>query len=309
LPDDLTPSFVEIWLPPAAAAGNRVELTIATPQGDISPPLEENDNFILRYDVGGKALCEARYHFFPAPTERGMFLISLQPTMRIESENSRVPTDPVAPAGLWNLVLKNNGLSSHEAVEAWVQRDDAPVGYQRRGRQAYFDVPGYEIYGHDGRPLEEDDPACPVKRAGSINAIATGRETIVIGGLLRRELRPPAYSAGGPITTPAGAPSPHRCGPDALTVSDDSIVQSGVLAAGTRSGSVVAMNGTSVAAPLITRWIAGELADGRLGNREAVGKLADDGELLPLPGPKPSPERGGAGRAPLPPVRPVKIDR
>lgn len=309
LPDDLTPSFVEIWLPPAAVADNRVELTIATPQGDVSPPLEENDSFILQYDIDGKVICEARYHFSPAPTARGMFLISLQPTMRIESENSPVPTDPVAPAGLWNLSFTNLGLSSYEAVEAWVQRDDAPVGYRRRGRQSYFDVPSYMIYGDDGDPLEEDDPGCPVKRAGSINAIATGKDTIVIGGLMRRELRPPSYSAGGPITMPVGAASLHRCGPDALTVSDDSIVQLGTLAAGTRSGSVIAMNGTSVAAPLITRWIAGELAAGRRGNRRAVWKLAYDNELLPLPAPKPSPERGGAGRTPLPRVRPSKIDR
>ncbi|MBJ6125018.1 hypothetical protein [Microvirga splendida] len=309
LPDDLTPSFVEIWLPPATAAGNRVELTVATPQGDVSPPLEEGDTYILQYDVGGKVLCEARYHLSSAPTGRGMFLISLQPTTRLESENSPVPSDPVAPAGLWNLSLKNLWLSSHEPVEAWVQRDDAPVGYPRRGRQSYFDVPSYEIYGHDGDLLEEDDPACPVKREGSINAIATGRNTIVIGGLLRRELRPPAYSAGGPVTTPVGAALPHRCGPDALTVSDDSIVRAGVLAAGTHSGSVVAMNGTSVAAPLITRWIAGELAAGRRGNRRAVWKLAYGYELLPFPLPRPSPERGGAGRAPLPPVRPARIER
>jgi hypothetical protein len=308
LPDDLTPSFVEIWLPPAAAAGNRVELTIATPQGDVSPPLEENDGFTLQYEVDGKVLCEARYHFRSAPTGRGMFLISLQPTMRIESENSPVPTDPVAPAGLWNLTLKNLGLASHEALEAWVQRDDAPVGYRRRGRQSYFDAATYKIHGHDGGSLEEDDPACPVKRAGSINAIATGKNTIVIGGLLRKELRPSAYSAGGPITTPVGSVLPHRCGPDALTVSDDSIVQSGVLAAGTRSGSVIAMNGTSVAAPLITRWIAGEFAAGRRGNRRSVWKLAHDKEAA-LSAPKPSPERGGAGRAPLPPHRPTKIGR
>ncbi|MBF9194943.1 hypothetical protein [Microvirga terrestris] len=308
LPDDLTPSFVEIWLPPATAVGNRVELTIATPQGDVSPPLEENDSSILQYEVAGKVLCEARYHFFSAPTARGMFLISLQPTIRIESENSPVPTDPVVPAGLWKLTLNNLGLLPKECVEAWVQRDDAPVGYPRRGRQSYFDVPSYEIYGHDGRPLEEDDPACPVKRAGSINAIATGKNTIVMGGLLRTELRPPAYSAGGAITTPAGAARPHRCGPDALTVSDDSIVQSGVLAAGTRSGSVVAMNGTSVAAPHITRWIAGELAAKRRGNRRAVWKLAYDKETA-LPPPEPSPERGGAGRAPLPRVRPSKVER
>ncbi|MBB3019690.1 hypothetical protein FHR70_002755 [Microvirga lupini] len=309
LPDDLTPSFVEIWLPPPpAAAANRVELTIATPQGDVSPPLEENDSDYLQYEIGGKVICEARYHFFPAPTGRGMFLISLQPTTRLEAEKSPVPTDPVAPAGLWNLTLKNLGLSALQAVEAWVQRDDAPVGYPRRGRQSYFDVPSYEIYGHDGKPLEEDDPDCPVKRAGSINAIATGKDTIVIGGLMRKELRPPAYSAGGPVTTPTGAAASHRCGPDALTVSDDSIVQSSVLAAGTRSSSVIAMNGTSVAAPLITRWIACELADKRVGDRDAVRKLADDKEPNLSP-PKPSPERGGAGRAPLPRVRPAKIER
>ena len=97
--------------------------------------------------------------------------------LRIESENSPVPTDPVVPAGLWNLSLNNLALSPPETIEAWVQRDDAPVGYPRRGRQAYFDIPSYEIYGHDGRPLEEDDPACPVKRSSSMNAIATGKDT------------------------------------------------------------------------------------------------------------------------------------
>jgi hypothetical protein len=308
LPDDLTPSFVEIWLPPAEAAGNRVELTIATPQGEVSPPLQENDSFILQYVSNGQVLCGARYHFFPAPTGRGMFLISLQPTVRIESENSLVPTDPVAPWGSWALTLNNLGLSPYETVEAWVQRDDAPVGYPRPGRQSYFDVASYRRYDDAGLTIEEDDPACPVKRAGSINAIATGKDTIVIGGLLRDELRPPAYSAGGPVTTPVGVATAHRCGPDALSVSDDSVVRAGVLSAGTHSGSVVAMNGTSVAAPLITRWIAGEMEAGRRGSRRAVWKLAYDHETLLSP-PTPSPERGGAGRAPLPPVRPVTVKR
>ncbi len=308
LPDDHTPSFVEIWLPAAAVAGNRVGLTITTPGGEVSPQLKENDNQVLEFGTNGQVICDAKYHFFPAPTNRGMFLISLQPTARIETENSPVPTDPIAPPGLWTLTLTNFGLSSQETVEAWVQRDDAPYGYRRPGRQSYFDAPCYERYDHAGRPIEEDQPSCLVKRAGMINAIATGKETIVIGGLLRKELRPPYYSAGGPIATPAGASSPHRHGPDALTISDDSLVHAGVLGAGTRSGSVVAMNGTSVSAPLITRWLAGELAKGRAGNRKAVRKLAYNKEIL-LPAPKPSPERGGAGRIILPPVRPVSLKR
>ncbi|MBM6580720.1 hypothetical protein ILT44_11050 [Microvirga sp. BT689] len=308
LPDDHTPSFVEIWLPHAAVAGNRVRLTIETPAGEISPPLMENDNQILELETNGQVICNAGYYFFPAPTNRGMFLISLQPTARIEAENSPIPVDPMAPHGVWILTLTNNGLSSQEKIEVWVQRDDAPYGYQRRGRQAYFDHPCYKRYDEAGRPIEEDDPSCLVKRAGMINAIATGKETVVIGGLLRQELRPPYYSAGGPITPPAGAPSAHRRGPEALTISDDSLVHAGVLGAGTRSGSVVAMNGTSVSAPLITRWIAGELASGRAGNRKAVRKLAYNNEVL-LPAPKPSPERGGAGRIILPPVRPVTVKR
>jgi hypothetical protein len=282
LPDDQTPSFVEIWLPPAAVAGNRVGLTIATPAGEISPQLMENDNQILELEAAdGQVICNARYHFFPAPTNRGMFLISLQPTARIEANNPSVPADPIAPHGVWILTLTNYGLSSQEKIEAWVQRDDAPYGYQRRGRQAYFDSPHYKRYDEAGRPIEEDDPSVVVKRAGMINAIATGNETVVIGGLLRKELRPLSYSAGGPITTPAGASSARRRRPDALTISDDSLAHGGVLGAGTRSGSVVAMNGTSVSAPLITRWIADELAKGRAGNREAVRKLADDNEVPP----------------------------
>src|SRR3982751_1460210 len=58
--------------------------------------------------------------------------------------------------------------------------------------------------------------------------------------------------------------------PDALIVSEDSRVHWGVLAAGSRSGSVVAMGGTSVAAPRAARWIADDLGAGGRGDRAAV---------------------------------------
>jgi hypothetical protein len=86
-----------------------------------------------------------------------------------------------------------------------------------------------------------------------------------------------------------------------MTVSDDSRVHSGVLAAGSRSGSVVAMNGTSVAAPQLARWIADERSQGRSGDRTAVAAraAADEAGSPPQP-PKPRAERGGAGRIRLP---------
>ena len=66
----------------------------------------------------------------------------------------------------------------------------------------------------------------------------------------------------------------------------------GVLAAGTRSGSIVAMNGTSVAAPQIARRIADDLANGGFGNRAAVQALA---VTPPTAVPLMQPERSGAG--------------
>jgi hypothetical protein len=66
-----------------------------------------------------------------------------------------------------------------------------------------------------------------------------------------------------------------------------------MLAGGTRSRSVVAMNGTSVAAPQVTRWIADRMAQGYPGNRAAV---AAEGALHPTPG-IPA-KRGGSGYIP-----------
>ena len=206
-----------------------------------------------------------------APTERGRYLVELQPTARLQPA-----TAPIAPSGVWKVRLENLLLEPGEAVQAWIQRDDTAYGYPIRGRQSYFDQPCYVRFDAQGREIEEDNhPAqamspCHVKRASLINSLATssgkniaiGAGTIVAapivaGGYLRKELSIARYSAGEPITPPAGGtlpPNLHK--PDATLVSDDSKVHAGVLAAGSRSGSQVAINGTSVAAPTLARWVA-----------------------------------------------------
>jgi len=73
LPDDHTPSFVEIWLPPAVVAGNRVGLTITTPAGEISPQLMENDSQILELEADGQVICDAGYYFFLRQQTAGCF--------------------------------------------------------------------------------------------------------------------------------------------------------------------------------------------------------------------------------------------
>jgi hypothetical protein len=101
--------------------------------------------------------------------------------------------------------------------------------------------------------------------------------------------------------TPTDPAVPDRQGPDAVAVCDDAPANNGVLAAGARSSSVFAMNGTSVAAPQITRWIAEQLALGNPGDRAGVHTEAGKRETPAQPGdPQPPAKRAGAGRIELP---------
>lgn len=290
-PDGQTASVVEVWLPPGAAPESRISLRVAAPRGmGGTAALGEIPGGSSQWVVNDDVLCEADYFRFPEPTGRGMFRIYVQPTARTDAPG------PVAPAGLWHVILQNEGLAAADVVHAWVRRSEAPYGYPRRGRQSYFDDPAYRRFDGAGREIEVDQSGSIVKRAATINGLATGVEPAVVGGVERKELQPSEYSAGGPAA--------ERDGPDALTVSEDSEVHRGVLAAGTRSGSVVAMNGTSVAAPRLAREIARILAEGGSGSRDTVRALAAAREAG-LPPPKPDRRRGGAGRLVLPPVHPV----
>jgi hypothetical protein len=284
-PGDTTPSFVEIWLPGDYDPAGRIGIALTTPDGEMSGELVEGQKTVLTLTGDGLIICQV-FHRADPLSKRAMFLVALQPTERMGS-------GPVAPAGLWTIHLKNRGFEGDETVAAWIQRDEPPFGYPPRGRQSYFDHADYSQFDPTGREEEEDDPDSIVQRSGSMNALATGTTPLVVGGLVRKELRPPKYSAGGPSLH-----GPHFR-PSALVTSDDSLVHGGVIAAGTRSGSWVAMNGTSVAGPRIARWIAGEMEENRSSSRAAVEEFATEEELS-LPSPRPSPERGGAGRLRLP---------
>jgi hypothetical protein len=121
----------------------------------------------------------------------------------------------------------------------------------------------------------------------------------VIGGFRRNDFHPSRYSGAGPDATPPLVPPP-RTGPDAAATADDSVALYGVLAAGTRSGSVAAMNGTSVAAPQITRLIAGWMTNGVASDRAALQNFARTSDTRPSPsGPAPD-QRIGAGRIEMP---------
>ncbi|MCP8940199.1 S8 family serine peptidase [Alsobacter sp. SYSU M60028] len=300
-PDDLTPSFVEIWLPPAVAVSRRVEVIVVPPGArPASPPLGEGDAKALELEDDGGVLCQVTYHQPTPGSQRGMFLIALQPTARIEGAGSLTPVDPIAPSGVWTVRVRNLGLTRRETVACWVQRDDTPFGYPPRGRQSFFEDRQYRRFDEKGRVEDGRDlPGCPIKRDGLMNAIATGDEPVVVAGFRADNGSLLDYSAGGPTPGTPGASLWTRTGPDVAARSEDSGACPGVFGAGTRTGSLVAMGGTSVAAPRVARLIAEFLAEpsahAGTGGRPDVRSLAAPTPVLP-------PERAGAGVIDVPPV-------
>lgn len=302
LPDDRTPSFLQIWMPNADLQGGRqVKLWVTTPTGDTSPAMIEGDHY--KWQPGTKPLCEVIYTKYPAEGDRPMIQLSMAPTATLD------PADELAPCGNWQVKIEN--ISPEALIDAWIQRDDTPFGWPVLGRQSRFEDVDYVLFDASGREEDDDDPASYTRRAGSINALATGGAPVVVAGCLRSDLSAAEYSSAGPIVsrafpivTATGTVLPPRArlDPDAMAVSDDSMACHGVLAAGTRSGSVFALNGTSVAAPQVARWIWGQMRQNLPSDGAAVEGLAlwEEANRAALPHspykPQPPAKREGAGR-------------
>ena len=146
-------------------------------------------------------------------------------------------------------------------AHVYVQRDDTPFGYPRRGRQSYLDHAGaYERDPQTGDYRLQKE-GCPIIYAETLSSIATcpmtsGDHVIVVGAAEASEALPPS-DYPPPADYTSSGPTKGRPGPDCSAFADEGDALWGVLAAGTFSGSAVKLSGTSVAAP----QIAGQVAD------------------------------------------------
>jgi hypothetical protein len=289
-PDDRTPSFQEIWLPKSTKSNKRqVELRVIPPDGDASGWIKEGEEHI--WQPGNDLLCKVLYLPQDPARPRSMIFIAVAPTTTLH------PTREVAPSGTWTIRIRN-AAAKPVTLDAWIQRDDTPFGYPRHGRESRFEDPDYEYRDDAGREIEEDNDKSYIRRDGTLNAIATGAETIVLGGYRRKDKRAAKYSARGVLPTPHGGIDIRA--PDAMTVSDDSAAFDGLLAAGSRTRSIVAINGTSVSAPQIARWAAKRMAAGQSSSRAAVHTQATP---TPIPA-----KRSGAGLIEFSPLVDRKIE-
>ena len=234
LPDDKTESFLEIWL--AKPAALRIELT---PPGGAQA--------VLRLQVGAvetwapslaaghdpARVVAAGIHLPAVAIGSGqMVLLALRPTLAAAGRCT-------APHGRWRVTLVSQEASRAIDFDAWVERDDPPFGVAGPRRQSSLCAGA-----SDG---------ARVTGVNTLNSIAGGSHTVLVGGYRRSDGAAADYSS-----CPSSGDEGLR--PTVLAPSEDGVALPGLLAAGNASGSVSRMNGTSVAAPIVTRMIANALA-------------------------------------------------
>jgi hypothetical protein len=282
-PDHPRTTFLELWLPHKQAAC--IELKLTTPTGSFVYVQPYGTWCLLQGGDPNAVLATVSYREAATSlwnASRDMVLISVAST-RFTGD-----TNKVAPAGTWRLEIRNL-ITADIQVDAWIERTDSPYGFARTGPQSRFEDAGYAVYDGTGAPVEEDPHNdSPVSRTRTLNGIATGSRTIVVGAARADRRRPARYASSGPAI--AGATGvPTRQGPDVSSTSDDVGTRRGVLGAGTRSAGVVALNGSSVAAPQVTRRIAALMSSGVAIDRATVQTE------LPQPPIAPPDERMGHG--------------
>ena len=306
LPDDRTDSHVEMWLPEIEHPDwDPVHVTVSPPGGRKGATIVVGSRRVHRLrDDDGREIARLSYAPATRTVNRASIVLSVNRTVGFSGAAA------LAPAGDWRIEIwrRRDGAAEpprrdqHEgaAVEVWIRRDDTLPGFPPRGRQAHFNNPDYQKFDAYGAPLPVDPPGthCPVRRAGTLNGLATGEAPLVVASFTGSNGLISDYSASGPV--------PSRKGPDAAALGDQSPVLRGVLSAGSRSGYLVRQSGTSVAAPRVARLaveaIAGDKKKSRkkAADRAWLHGYAEKSDKKHFPQPRPEFARGGAGRVDVP---------
>lgn len=245
LPDDTSDSFCEVWLDgPVPAAG--LELVVEPPGGlpAITVPLGRRRVYRDPGTAGARCAVLSTTDSVNHPGGAG-FLVAVGAT------SWPLAGRALAPHGRWRLRLCNQGSDTIEAVHMWVERDN-PVGNESGPRrQSHL------------RPFPGGGMA--LSPARTLGSLAGSQESFVVDGYGLRGWWPTTPSAAQPLSDvpPYVSRGPGRVvpaggidAPDIAAPCDESPSMPGLLAAGTRSGTRVRMNGTSVAAPWVTRRLA-----------------------------------------------------
>lgn len=141
-------------------------------------------------------------------------------------------------------------------LDAYVERDDDIADLDTGARQSFFEDALYDTSGNPGSFVDDPGNPTPIRRSGSFNSIATGRQTLSVGGTRLSDGSWARYSPRAPDPDHARQARPDVVKtPDKHAASDENLALTGIRAAGTSSDSAVRLQGTSDAAPQQSRTV------------------------------------------------------
>ncbi len=274
VPEDQTANFLEVW-------SGDLDGPLTSPPLQIALIAPDGQQTALSAGPHGHYLDLSRYARIyarvvrktidgPGGTQtvvfRHTYTICAAPTLEY------TPGAAIAPSGRWHVDVKVIGAEYAAGLDVYfhVQSDQSITPGLTNGRLSYLDSEAYQAFDDsalsrdtytfsdetltpDQADLEPLNRFGPLQRKGALNAIATMTDAIVIAGFQESDGRPADYSGTG-FAPPDRAGG--RAAPTASFCTDDGPAHQGVLAAGSRSGATVVMQGTSFASATATRYVA-----------------------------------------------------
>ncbi|MGI9394938.1 MAG: hypothetical protein ACR2OY_09855 [Boseongicola sp.] len=285
-PEDHTPNYAEIWSdvlkgPYKPGSPHPQSVKLAPPAGPKGPPgpgkdgqiatlTESNDPTTPLARIYCRVADDAPLLSGKPTLHRMVYVLCTRPTLNSERTQ-------MTPAGSWTIEVEPSGKGSAIAW-AYVQSDQSLTHGSETGLVSTFAHPDFQTYDEFGRlidaysyttPPVQTDTSPPIRRLGTMNAIGHNDAARVIGSYRMSDGKPSIFSsAADPMNAVGG-----RAAPSALLPGENGAARFGLLAAGSKSGSAVAMAGTSFSTALATRRIAMAILD-----------WIDSGRIGPAPG-------------------------
>ncbi len=279
-PEDQTPNFAEVWSeeqsgPPTDSSRHPIDIRLSPPgvasmgpigggkPGQIATLSDSSDPnralariYCISTDDGPIGNSAA------ATKHRVGYVVCTRPTLNEKRTQ-------ITPSGAWRLTLDPGEHKDDLMAWAYVQSDQSLTFGSETGLTPTFAHPDFDLYDetgryidafsypYDGSPPVKTDITPPIRRMGTMNAIAHTEDARVIGSYRVTDGKPSIFSSAALGNTGGGG----RKEPTALLPGEDGTARFGLMAAGSKSGSAYTMVGTSFSTALATRRIALELLD------------------------------------------------
>ena len=233
-PSDATDSFLEIWVENKAS----IEVQVTPPYGEAASGWVA-DNQMKLWQVGQGAQAETLGALINIgqstnSEKHWQTVVALAPT-----QYSLATPRALVAAGVFKIEVKNTSAAKIN-MQAWVERDDAVLGFDGGGQQStlsYIDTASQQ--------------AAALQELGTLNSIANGEHTISVGAYTQQGGKPSDYSGECLI-------GKHRKNPLTVAAPGDEGEGPwrGVVVREALGTDTFRIGGTSLAAPVVTRWLA-----------------------------------------------------